>query len=66
MASSKIRDSGEVTPEDVRVLVVDNDKALAHSMCESLERVGYPVTVATSGRLVIRVVSYGSSQVLVS
>ena len=35
--------------EEVRVLVVDNDHALAHSMAESLERVGYPCTVATSG-----------------
>lgn len=37
------------TPTDVRVLVVDNDHALAVAMSEALERVGYPVTVATSG-----------------
>mgnify|MGYP002528009367 CR=1 FL=1 len=33
----------------MRVLIVDNDHALAHAMAESLERVGYPCTVATSG-----------------
>ena len=39
----------EGRPEEVRVLIVDNDNALAYSMSESLERVGYPVSVATSG-----------------
>ena len=33
----------------MRVLIIDNDHALAHVMAESLERVGYPCTVATSG-----------------
>jgi len=33
----------------VRVLIVDNDKAHARSMGESLDRVGYQVTVATTG-----------------
>ena len=33
----------------VRVLIVDNDPALAQAMAESLERVGYPCHVATSG-----------------
>ncbi|MCU0962353.1 MAG: sigma-54 dependent transcriptional regulator [Pirellulaceae bacterium] len=33
----------------VRVLIVDNDPALAQTMAESLERVGYPCRVATSG-----------------
>jgi two-component system response regulator HydG len=37
------------SPIDMRVLIVDNDRALAHAMSESLERVGYPVTVAVSG-----------------
>ncbi|MGE0756026.1 MAG: sigma-54-dependent transcriptional regulator, partial [Pirellulaceae bacterium] len=36
-------------PDELRVLIVDNDHALAYSMSESLERVGYPVSVATSG-----------------
>ena len=33
----------------MRVLVVDNDKAHAHSMLESLQRVGYPCEVAVTG-----------------
>ena len=41
--------SEKAAPHDVGVLVVDNDHALAHAMAESLERVGYPCTVATSG-----------------
>ena len=49
MAESKDRDAHFAT-EDVRVLVVDNDKALAHAMTESLERVGYPCTTAFSGK----------------
>ncbi len=32
-----------------RILVVDNDKDLAHAMTESLERIGFIVTTATSG-----------------
>jgi len=35
----------------LRVLVIDNDKAHARSMGESLERVGYRCSVATSGPL---------------
>ncbi len=34
----------------MRVLIVDNDQALAHSMQESLEKVGYSCQVATSGQ----------------
>ena len=47
--AAKTDDANTMTPADVRVLVVDNERALAHSMSESLERVGYPCTVATSG-----------------
>lgn len=48
---SQEKGNGKVpsAPDDVRVLVVDNDHALAISMSEALERVGYPVAVATSG-----------------
>jgi two-component system response regulator HydG len=33
----------------VRTLIVDNDKAHAYSISESLERVGYECALATSG-----------------
>ncbi len=36
-------------PREYAVLIVDNDKAHARAMTESLERVGYRCTVATSG-----------------
>ncbi|MEX0794746.1 MAG: sigma-54 dependent transcriptional regulator [Pirellulaceae bacterium] len=36
-------------PEEFRVLVVDNDKAHAMSMAESLERIGFNCSYATSG-----------------
>jgi len=47
--ATKSDDTQKATPAEVRVLVVDDERALAHSMSESLERVGYPCTVATSG-----------------
>ncbi len=37
------------SPIPIRVLIVDNDPALADAMAESLDRVGYPCAVATSG-----------------
>ncbi|HJN11072.1 MAG TPA: sigma-54 dependent transcriptional regulator [Pirellulaceae bacterium] len=49
MAQAKKTAEGKPSTHDVRVLIVDNDHALAHAMAESLERVGYPCTVATSG-----------------
>ncbi len=36
-------------PTDIRVLIVDNDEPHAQAVAESLERVGYQCTVATSG-----------------
>jgi two-component system response regulator HydG len=49
MSSSQSNDENQAKPEDIRVLIVDNDEALAQSIAESLERVGYPCIVATSG-----------------
>ena len=49
MAASRTNEPVPPRHDDIRVLIVDNDEALAHAMAESLERVGYPCTVATSG-----------------
>jgi two-component system response regulator HydG len=49
MAQAKKTAEDKPSTHDIRVLIVDNDHALAHAMAESLERVGYPCTVATSG-----------------
>src|SRR3954451_23621968 len=37
-------------PEPLNVLVIDDDKALAETIAESLERRGHAVTIATSGK----------------
>ena len=43
-------DSGNgLDPKEYSLLIVDNDKAHARAMTESLERVGYRCAVATSG-----------------
>lgn len=39
----------DFTPDDFSILIVDNDPAHARAMTESLERIGYRCTVATSG-----------------
>jgi len=50
----------------MRVLVVDNDKAHARSMTESLERVGYPCSVATSGPQGAQQIEQGAFDVVVT
>jgi two-component system response regulator HydG len=52
------------TPGDVRVLIVDNDKALAHAMTESLQRVGYPCTTVFSGREGVKAVEQDTFDVI--
>ncbi|MEO8495626.1 MAG: sigma-54 dependent transcriptional regulator [Planctomycetota bacterium] len=52
------------TPGDVRVLIVDNDKALAHAMTESLERVGYPCTTCFSGKEGVKAVEHDTFDVI--
>jgi two-component system response regulator HydG len=49
MVATKPIDVPETTAIPVRVLIVDNDAAHAAAMAESLQRVGYHCTVATSG-----------------
>ncbi|PHR94571.1 MAG: sigma-54-dependent Fis family transcriptional regulator [Blastopirellula sp.] len=41
--------TADLNPAMFRVLIVDNDKAHALTMAESLERIGYQCTTATSG-----------------
>jgi two-component system response regulator HydG len=50
MSTTKKTDRETSTsPASIRVLVVDNDRSHAQAMGETLERVGYDCTVATSG-----------------
>ena len=51
---------------DVRVLIVDNDQALASAMLESLEKVGYVCDVATSGPEGARRVQHGHYDIVIT
>jgi two-component system response regulator HydG len=64
--STKEDNSPEALAAATRVLIVDNDKAHARSMGESLERSGYPVTVATTGPEGAEAIEQGSFDVVVT
>jgi two-component system response regulator HydG len=49
MTETKAPAAAESVPPPLRILIVDNDQALAHAMLESLEGRGYQCEVATSG-----------------
>ncbi|MEQ1906953.1 MAG: response regulator, partial [Pirellulaceae bacterium] len=49
-----------------RVIVVDNDRDLAQAMTESLERVGFQVTTATSGTEGKRQISQNSFDIVIT
>ena len=49
MAKTKPAEMDEAVQPATRVLVVDNDKELARVMVESLDKVGYDCSMATSG-----------------
>jgi two-component system, NtrC family, response regulator HydG len=49
MADERKEDAAEPAAERLRILIVDNDEALARAMEESLAKVGYECIVATSG-----------------
>ncbi len=55
-----------VEPREYSVLIVDNDRAHARAMTESLERVGYRCTVATSGPEGIQQIDQNNYHVVVS
>ena len=53
-------------PREYSILIVDNDKAHARAMTESLERVGYRCVVATSGPDGLRKIEQNMFHVVVS
>ncbi len=53
-------------PREYSVLIVDNDRAHARAMTESLERVGYRCTVATSGPEGMQQIEQNMYQVVVT
>lgn len=60
------QDRPTVDPREFSILIVDNDKAHARAMTESLERVGYRCTVATSGPEGVAQIERGNFHVVVS
>ncbi len=59
-------DSSSASSLPIRVLIVDNDPALAEAMAESLGRVGYPCAVATSGPDGIKQIEQDTYDVIVT
>jgi len=49
MSTDKPNEIDQSIAPPIRVLIVDDDSAHAHTMSEILERIGYPCDVATSG-----------------
>lgn len=49
MATTNLSGRQQLNGETIRVLVIDDDRFHAETVAESLERVGYDCTVATSG-----------------
>ena len=50
MVAELSAENADTATSAIRILIVDNDQALAHSMQESLDKVGYSCQVATSGQ----------------
>jgi two-component system response regulator HydG len=55
-----------IPPKTVRVLVVDNDRDLARAMTESLERIGFECTTATSGTEGSQLIQQNSYEIIVT
>lgn len=65
-SSSTPESESGIDPREYSVLIVDNDRAHARAMTESLERVGYRCTVATSGPEGIQQIEQNMFQVVVT
>ncbi|GIW96891.1 MAG: sigma-54-dependent Fis family transcriptional regulator [Pirellulaceae bacterium] len=59
-------DNPLIDPTQYSVLVVDNDRAHARAMTESLERVGYRCSVATSGAEGIQMIDRNTYHVIIT
>ncbi len=66
MPNSKPDDTNDFPARSVRVLIVDNDAAHADVVGEALERVGYPITIATSGADGVRKIENDEFDVVVT
>jgi two-component system response regulator HydG len=66
MTDEPLNTNSESSGPPLRVLIVDNDQALASAMQESLEKVGYHCDVATSGPEGARRVEHEAFDVIVT
>ena len=58
--------SATASPAPARVLIIDNEVALAQAVAESLERVGYHASVATSGALGQRMIEEDTFDIIIT
>ncbi len=63
---TETKDIPELAPGDIRVLVVDNDPPLATAMVESLESVGYDISMATSGPEGLKMIQQNQYDVVIT
>jgi two-component system response regulator HydG len=66
MSASKATDNDQAAELPVRTLIVDNDKAHAHTVSEILARIGYDCSVATSGPDGLKCVQENTYDILVT
>lgn len=66
MGTTKTSDSGDIPAASIRVLLIDNNKSHAQAMKESLERVHYNCTVATSGPEGVRRIEQDTFDVVIT
>src|SRR5262245_48790832 len=59
-------DAAAIKAADIHVLIVDNDAAHAHTVEESLERVGFQCDVATSGTQGVQKIENGTYDVVIT
>ncbi|RMG39118.1 MAG: sigma-54-dependent Fis family transcriptional regulator [Planctomycetota bacterium] len=66
MATATTKRNNELKSINVRVLVIDDDEGHARTVADSLERVGYDCTVATSGERGLALIESDSFDVVIT
>jgi two-component system response regulator HydG len=66
MATDALTERARGDSGSIRVLIVDNEAAHAEAVSESLERVGYACTVATSGPQGIKLIDDGDFDIVIT
>ena len=66
MTPAATADTAIIKAADIRVLIVDNDAAHAHTVAESLKRVGFDCSVATSGNQGAKMIEDDSFDIVIT